>query len=69
MSKYKAEKVLPYNNEEAKNVQISRMFDSIAHSYDELNIALSMGIDRIWSRRAMKALKKFSPQPVIDVAI
>ena len=68
MSKYKAEKVLPYNNEEAKNVQISRMFDSIAHSYDELNIALSMGIDRIWRRRAMKALKKFSPQTVIDVA-
>ncbi|MEG1586473.1 MAG: bifunctional demethylmenaquinone methyltransferase/2-methoxy-6-polyprenyl-1,4-benzoquinol methylase UbiE, partial [Bacteroidales bacterium] len=44
------------------------MFDSIAHSYDQLNITLSMGIDRIWRRRAMAALKPYAPKQMLDVA-
>ncbi len=68
MNKYKAEKVLPYNSEEAKTKQVSRMFDSIAITYDKLNITLSFGIDRLWRRAALSTLKKFHPKTILDVA-
>ena len=66
--KYQAEKIVPYQDKESKTSQIERMFDSIAHSYDRLNITFSMGIDRIWRRRAIKALRPYAPQRILDVA-
>lgn len=66
--KYKAEKIVPYQSEEAKSKQIEQMFDSIAHSYDQLNITMSMGIDRLWRRSAMKSLKPYAPKQILDVA-
>ncbi|MDO5570713.1 MAG: bifunctional demethylmenaquinone methyltransferase/2-methoxy-6-polyprenyl-1,4-benzoquinol methylase UbiE [Bacteroidales bacterium] len=66
--KYKAENILPYEGKDSKGTQVKRMFDSIAHSYDSLNITLSMGIDRLWRRYAMKSLKTFSPKIILDVA-
>lgn len=47
------------------------MFDEIAHSYDALNHTLSLGVDRIWRRSAIKYLKKevsVLPKQVLDVA-
>ena len=40
------------------------MFDKIAPSYDNLNHALSLGIDRRWRRKAIDALgKRLNPPP------
>ena len=53
---------------ESKGTQIKRMFDSIAVTYDKLNITLSMGIDRIWRKNAMKTLQIYKPKSILDVA-
>ena len=44
------------------------MFDKIAPSYDRLNHALSLGIDRRWRRTAVDALGKHQPQQILDIA-
>ncbi|MCK5168813.1 MAG: bifunctional demethylmenaquinone methyltransferase/2-methoxy-6-polyprenyl-1,4-benzoquinol methylase UbiE [Bacteroidales bacterium] len=45
------------------------MFNNIARRYDFLNHFLSLGIDRIWRKKAIQCLKDISPNPVIlDVA-
>ena len=59
----------PYNsNEKNKKEQVSHMFNAIAHRYDFLNHVLSMGIDRLWRRRAVNILKKYQPQRILDIA-
>ena len=65
---YQQEKIKPYSSDEAKGTQVERMFDSIAHSYDFLNHALSLGIDRSWRRAAIDSLKPFAPKYLLDVA-
>lgn len=64
---YKQESVTPYG-EGSKQEQIRRMFDKIAPSYDRLNHALSLGIDRRWRRTAVDALGKHKPQQILDIA-
>ena len=64
---YKQESVTPYG-EGSKQEQIRRMFDKIAPSYDKLNHALSLGIDRRWRRTAVDALGKHQPQQILDIA-
>ncbi len=64
---YKQESIKPYHTGD-KGEQVTRMFDSIAHSYDLLNHSLSLGIDRRWRREAIDALKAFSPQSILDIA-
>ena len=44
------------------------MFDSIAPRYDFLNHFLSMGIDILWRRKAVKMLKAYQPEIVLDIA-
>lgn len=51
-----------------KREQVLAMFNSIAPTYDRLNHALSLGIDRRWRRKAIDALKPFHPQTILDVA-
>lgn len=63
-----AEHVKPYNQEENKKAQISKMFNSIAPYYDFLNRFLSLGIDTIWRKKAINALKADNPQTILDVA-
>lgn len=65
---YDQEKIKPYSQEGRKGVQIARMFDNIAHSYDFLNHYLSFGIDRLWRRKAIKSLRPYHPQRILDVA-
>jgi len=65
---YDAEKIVPYSDEENKGAQVERMFDSIAENYDTLNHALSMGIDRGWRKKGLKALKKNDPETILDIA-
>lgn len=49
--------------------KMERMFDSIAPDYDKLNHMLSLGIDRLWRRRALKLIVDPSKaQRILDVA-
>ncbi|MBO7069234.1 MAG: bifunctional demethylmenaquinone methyltransferase/2-methoxy-6-polyprenyl-1,4-benzoquinol methylase UbiE [Bacteroidaceae bacterium] len=64
---YKQEAINPYHEGE-KGEQVEKMFDHIAHSYDLLNHALSLGIDRRWRRKAVDALKAYHPKRILDIA-
>ena len=65
---YPQENIKPYNADEKKSVQVEKMFDNIAHVYERLNHTLSLGIDKIWRRKAIAWLKPFHPQRIMDVA-
>ena len=54
------EEIKPYGHEGTKNEQVEAMFDNIAPTYDLLNHTLSLGIDRLWRRSAIKRIKKLS---------
>jgi demethylmenaquinone methyltransferase/2-methoxy-6-polyprenyl-1,4-benzoquinol methylase len=47
---------------------IRSMFDSIAGDYDSLNHILSLGIDRIWRRKAVSEVMKAAPMRILDAA-
>ena len=63
-----AEKITPYGDAERKTGQVRQMFDSIAHAYDFMNRAMTMGIDKWWRRVAVKMLAKSSPKTILDIA-
>lgn len=58
---------LPESNS-GKKEQISGMFDRIAKRYDLLNHVLSLGIDKIWRKKAIKTLASIQPQNILDIA-
>ena len=68
MSEFKCEEVLPYDSQESKKEQISKMFDRIAGAYDPMNHLMSLGQDRRWRRKAIERLASFSPKRILDVA-
>jgi demethylmenaquinone methyltransferase / 2-methoxy-6-polyprenyl-1,4-benzoquinol methylase len=62
-------KVKPYNKEESsKKEEVAEMFDNISKKYDFLNHFLSMGIDKIWRKKAVKILKRYNPKIILDIA-
>ena len=69
---YAQEEITPYGQQDgSKRVQVERMFDEIAHSYDPLNHTLSLGVDRIWRRNAIRFLQQNATLPsrhILDVA-
>lgn len=44
------------------------MFDNIAGTYDFINHLLSLGIDILWRKKAVRFLKQRSPKNILDVA-
>ena len=61
--------ITPYQDKEAsKKAQVTEMFDNIAPKYDLLNHSLSMGIDILWRRKAVKMLGEYNPQTIVDIA-
>jgi len=60
-------KVTPYNSTETKKKQVTQMFDNIAGSYDFLNHTLSLGMDNIWRKIAIKKLTN-NPTSILDIA-
>ncbi len=60
--------VKPYNSAVSKKKQVAAMFDNIAGHYDFLNRLLSLGIDKIWRKKAIELLRPKNPQFVLDVA-
>ena len=61
-------KITPYKNKENKKVQVAKMFDNIAARYDFLNHFLSLGIDILWRKRAVREIGKISPKTILDIA-
>jgi demethylmenaquinone methyltransferase/2-methoxy-6-polyprenyl-1,4-benzoquinol methylase len=64
----KSETVTPYSSADSKKEQVTSMFDNIAPYYDILNLVLSLGIDTIWRRNAIKTLKAKDPKLMLDIA-
>ena len=64
----KVEEIKPYNGEGGKAKQVEEMFDSIAPTYDFMNRAMTLGIDRWWRRVAVRMVGKTHPQHILDVA-
>lgn len=63
------EKITPYQSQTAsKKQQVADMFNNISGTYDFLNHFLSLGIDIIWRKKAIKELKEVNPQLLLDVA-
>ena len=61
--------VLPYKDKNtSKKEQIAAMFNSISGKYDFLNHFLSLGIDILWRKRAVRLLKNHQPKLILDIA-
>lgn len=63
--------VLPYKDQnKGKKDQVAHMFDNISPRYDLLNHLLSLGIDVLWRKQAIRMLKKRKPHPqlIMDIA-
>ncbi len=61
--------VKPYKDSgQEKKQQVEQMFDRIAPKYDFLNHFLSLGIDKLWRRKAVRLLSQYAHETVLDVA-
>jgi len=61
--------VVPYKEDPgAKKQQVARMFDNISGKYDFLNHFLSLGIDIVWRKKAIRKLLDLHPREILDVA-
>jgi demethylmenaquinone methyltransferase/2-methoxy-6-polyprenyl-1,4-benzoquinol methylase len=67
MAEYK--KVTPYDStQESKKKQVTSMFNKIAPFYDFLNRLLTLRIDVLWRKKAIKLLRKNNPKNILDIA-
>lgn len=60
--------VTPYQTADSKKEQVASMFNNIAHKYDFLNHFLSLGIDILWRKKAIRLLKSVQPKKMVDIA-
>lgn len=61
--------VKPYGeSDKSKKEEVAQMFDNISSKYDFLNHFLSLGIDKLWRKRAVRMLKSIHPKKVLDIA-
>ena len=64
-----SEIVTPYKDIElTKKEQVALMFNNIAGHYDFLNHFLSLGIDILWRKKAIRLLKDVRPKQLLDIA-
>lgn len=63
------ERITPYGDGSGdKTRQVREMFDSIAPAYDFMNRAMTMGIDRLWRRKAVRLLRDCQHDDILDIA-
>ncbi|ROT10225.1 bifunctional demethylmenaquinone methyltransferase/2-methoxy-6-polyprenyl-1,4-benzoquinol methylase UbiE [Muribaculaceae bacterium Isolate-104 (HZI)] len=63
------EEITPYGDASgAKGGQVKAMFDNIAPAYDFMNRAMTLGVDKLWRRSAVKTLRRHGAGSVLDVA-
>jgi len=61
--------VKPYNKANtSKKEEVAEMFNNISKRYDFLNHFLSLGIDKIWRKKAVKILGEVQPKVILDMA-
>ena len=61
--------VKPYgNSDKSKKEEVAEMFNNISKKYDFLNHFLSLGIDKIWRKKAIKKLREIQPKKILDIA-
>lgn len=60
--------VKPYNKDEDKTKQLNKMFNTISHQYDKFNDIMSMGLARIWRKKALELLKPYKQDRILDLA-
>lgn len=61
--------VVPYKEKQkGKKEQVTEMFNNISKRYDLLNHVLSLGIDILWRKKAIKMLKPEKPKFILDIA-
>ena len=61
--------VTPYHIEgKTKKQEVAMMFNNISPRYDLLNRVLSLGIDKLWRKKAVKILKRSQPEKILDIA-
>jgi len=61
--------VIPYKEQTTeKKEQVATMFNNISKKYDFLNHFLSLGIDILWRKKAIKLLKPYQPKVILDIA-
>jgi len=61
--------VKPYkSSDKGKKEQVADMFDNVSGRYDFLNHLLSMGIDKLWRKKAIKLIQKKDPKDILDIA-
>ena len=59
--------IKPYNSLESKKDQVKHMFNMIASKYDFLNHTLSLGMDYVWRKKAIKKILN-NPKEILDIA-
>lgn len=60
---------LPYKkNTDSKKEQVATMFNNISKRYDLLNHLLSMGIDKLWRKKAIRLLQSKKVSQLLDIA-
>jgi demethylmenaquinone methyltransferase/2-methoxy-6-polyprenyl-1,4-benzoquinol methylase len=63
------ENITPYHNQTVtKKEQVATMFNNISGTYDFLNHFMSLGIDILWRKKAIRQLKAQQPKSILDVA-
>lgn len=61
--------VKPYgNSDQSKKEEVATMFNNISAKYDFLNHFLSLGIDKLWRKKAIKMLGEVKPKRILDIA-
>ncbi len=65
---YEQEKIKPYSQQGEKGAQVEAMFDNIAPTYDFLNHAMSLNIDKMWRKKTIAELNASKPQRILDIA-
>jgi len=61
--------VKPYGSDDkSKKQEVAEMFNNISKKYDFLNHFLSVGIDKLWRKKAVAQLKDIQPQRLLDLA-
>ena len=64
-----AEQVKPYGDaSKSKKEEVAEMFNNISSKYDFLNHFLSLGIDKLWRKKAVKMLRSVNPTRILDIA-
>lgn len=61
--------VKPYNSDDSsKKEEVAEMFNNISKRYDFLNHFLSLGIDKLWRKKAIRQLVDVQPKRILDIA-